>query len=81
MAEPTQPCDARTPESMRLGAGRADAERLAALIKALTGREPKMYQKSDGTIEAICYEEHLNGFRRYAELADAIEKWLEETGR
>jgi hypothetical protein len=25
--------------------------------------------------------EHLNGFARYAELADAIEKWLEETGR
>jgi hypothetical protein len=24
---------------------------------------------------------HLNGFARYAELADAVERWLEETGR
>jgi len=29
----------------------------------------------------IDYEGHLEGFMRYAELADAIEKWLEETGR
>jgi hypothetical protein len=63
------------------GGREADAERFAALIKALTGREPKMYQKSDGTIEAMCYEGHLNGFRRYAELADTIERWLEETDR
>jgi hypothetical protein len=28
-----------------------------------------------------CYEGHLEGFRRYAELADAIERWLEETSR
>ncbi len=63
------------------GGREVDDERFAALIKALTGREPKMYQKSDGTIEAMCYEGHLNGFRRYAELADTIERWLEETGR
>jgi hypothetical protein len=25
--------------------------------------------------------EHLNGFARYAELADAVERWLEEMGR
>ncbi len=25
--------------------------------------------------------EHLNGFARYAELADAVERWLEETSR
>jgi len=24
---------------------------------------------------------HLNGFVRYAELADAVERWLEEMGR
>jgi hypothetical protein len=24
---------------------------------------------------------HLDGFARYAELAEAIAKWLEETGR
>jgi hypothetical protein len=58
-----------------------DAERYSALIKALTGKEPKVYQWSDDTIEIVCGREHLEGFRRFAELADAIEKWLEETSR
>jgi hypothetical protein len=52
----------------------ADAERLAALIKALTGKEPKI-RKRNGKIIIECYGEHLDGFARYAELADAIEKW------
>jgi hypothetical protein len=26
-----------------------------------------------------CYKEHLDGFARYAELADAVEKWLHAT--
>ncbi len=59
----------------------ADAERLSALIKALTGREPRIYRMKDGRIMIECYGEHLDGFKQYAELADAIEKWLEETGR
>jgi len=59
----------------------ADAERFSALIKALTGREPKVYQRSDGAIIIYCGREHLDGFKRYAELTDAIEKWLEETSR
>jgi hypothetical protein len=59
----------------------ADAERLAAVIKALTGREPWIRRKSDGKIEVMCYEGHLKGFMRYDELADDIEKWLEETSR
>jgi hypothetical protein len=59
----------------------ADAERYSALIKALTGREPGVYRMKNGKIIIKCYEGHLEGFRRYAELADAIEKWLEETGR
>ena len=63
------------------GGREADAERYSALIKALTGREPKVYQRSDGKIDVICSKEHLDGFKRYAELADAIEKWLEETSR
>jgi len=63
------------------GGREADAERFSALIKALTGREPKVYQRSDGKIMIECYEGHLEGFMRYAELADAIEKWLEETSR
>jgi hypothetical protein len=63
------------------GGREADAERFAAVIKALTGREPGVYRRSDGKIEAVCGRGHLDGFMRYAELADAIEKWLEETGR
>jgi hypothetical protein len=60
------------------GGREADVERFSALIKALTGREPKVYQRSDGTIEMVCGREHLEGFRRFAELADAIARWLEE---
>jgi len=58
----------------------ADAKRLSALIKALTGREPNIRRMKDGTIIIECYEGHLEGFMRYAELADAIEGWLEEMG-
>jgi hemerythrin-like domain-containing protein len=57
----------------------ADAERFSALIKALTGREPNVYHMKGGRIVIECYEGHLKGFARYAELADDIEKWLEET--
>jgi hypothetical protein len=63
------------------GGREADAERFTAVIKAITGKEPKVYQRSDGKIEIVCGGEHLDGFARYAELADAIEKWLEETSR
>jgi hypothetical protein len=59
----------------------ADAERFSALIKVLTGREPRVYRRSDGTVMIKCSEGHLEGFARYAELADAIAKWLEETSR
>jgi len=63
------------------GGREADAERLAAVIEALTGVKPKVYRRSDGDIEIICGREHLHGFMRYTELVDAIEKWLEETRR
>ncbi|MFZ8839931.1 MAG: hypothetical protein ACO2PM_13695 [Pyrobaculum sp.] len=63
------------------GGRKADAERFTAVIKAITGKEPKVYQRSYGKIEIVCGGEHLDGFARYAELADAIEKWLEETSR
>jgi hypothetical protein len=33
----------------------------------------------DGTIIIKCYGGHLEGFKRFAELADAIKEWLEET--
>jgi len=58
-----------------------DAERFSALIKALTGEEPKVYHTGDGRIIIECSKKHLDSFKRYAELADAIEKWLEETSR
>ena len=63
------------------GGREADAERLATVIKALTGKEPRIRRMKDGTIMIVCGREHLDGFRRYTELADAIERWLEETGR
>ena len=65
----------------RSNSRQADAERLSALIKALTGKEPKVYHTGDGRIIIECNKKHLDGFKRYAELADAIEKWLEETSR
>jgi hypothetical protein len=63
------------------GGREADAERLAAVVEALTGVKPKVYRKSDGDIEIVCGRTHLEGFMRYTELADAIKKWLEETSR
>jgi hypothetical protein len=59
----------------------ADARGLAAVVKALTGEEPGVYQRSDGTMMIQCTRKHLEGFRRYKELAGAIEEWLEETRR
>ena len=60
--------------------GRDTDAGFSALVKALTGKKPRIHRKSDGRIMIECYEEHLEGFRRYAELADAIERWLEEMG-
>jgi hypothetical protein len=61
------------------GGREADAERLAALIKALTGVEPRIRRRSDGKIVIECGKEHLDSFMRYAELAEAIRRWIEET--
>jgi len=33
---------------------KADAERLAAVIKAITGEEPRIRRKSEGAIELVC---------------------------
>ena len=51
------------------------------MVEALTGRKPGVYRKKNGKIVIECYEGHLKGFARYAELAGAIEKWLDETGQ
>jgi hypothetical protein len=63
------------------GGREADAERLAAVIKALTGREPRVYRMKNGAVKIECGRAHLEGFKRFAELADAIARWLEETSR
>jgi hypothetical protein len=63
------------------GGREADAERLAALIKALTDKEPRIRRMKNGRIIIVCGREHLDGFARFAELVDAIKKWLEETSR
>jgi len=58
----------------------ADAERLVALVKALTGKEPGVYRVG-GKIMIKCYREHLEGFALYAELYEAIRRWLGEADR
>jgi len=63
------------------GGREADAERLSALVEALTGRRPRVYRMKDGTIIIMSSKKHLEGFKRYAELADVIERWLEEKSR
>jgi hypothetical protein len=54
----------------------ADPEGLAALIKALTGREPGVCRRSDGRIEVVCYREHLECFMCCIGLAGAVARWL-----
>jgi hypothetical protein len=63
------------------GGREADAERLAAVVETLTGVKPKIRRMKDGTIIIECGKERLEGFARFAELASAIARWLEETGR
>jgi hypothetical protein len=63
------------------GGREADAERFSALIKALTGREPRIRRRSDGKIEIECYEGHLEGFMLYKEFFGTIMQWLKDTSR
>jgi len=39
-----------------------------------------MCNRSDGRMEVVCCKEHLEGFMRFAEFADAIDKLLGEAG-
>jgi hypothetical protein len=41
------------------GGREADAERLAAVIKALTGEEPRIYRKKNGAVVIACGRKHL----------------------
>ncbi len=58
------------------GGREADAERLSALVKALTGKEPKVRRRSNGYIDIFFGRAHLDCFAQYAELAEAVEGWL-----
>jgi hypothetical protein len=60
------------------GGREADAERLAALIKALTGRRPGVHRMKSGTVFVVCGRLHLESFRRFKELAEAVERWLSQ---
>jgi len=51
------------------------------VVEALTGVRPRIRRKRNGQIMIECYREHLDGFARFAELAETIMRWLEETGR
>ncbi|MFZ8837481.1 MAG: PaRep2b protein [Pyrobaculum sp.] len=58
------------------GGREADAERIAAVVKALTGKEPKVRRKGRGYIYIFFGRAHLDGFAQYAELAEAVGGWL-----
>jgi hypothetical protein len=51
------------------------------VIKAITGKEPRIRRIKNGKIKIECYGGHLEGFMGFAELADVIKRWLEETSR
>jgi hypothetical protein len=57
-------------------AGGEDVERLVAVVEAVTGMRPRIYHKKNGAVVIACGRKHLEGFRRFAELADAVERWL-----
>jgi hypothetical protein len=55
------------------GGRKANAKRFAAVVKAVTGKEPKMYAMRR---RLDLGRAHLDGFAQYAELADIVEGWL-----
>jgi hypothetical protein len=63
------------------GGREADAERFSALIKALTGEEPRVYYMENGKIKIECYGGHLEGFMLYKEFFGTIMQWLKDTSR
>jgi hypothetical protein len=63
------------------GGRKADKRRFAAVIKALTGEEPRIIEKSDGRLEVECGRSHLDGFMLYREFFGDIMRWLKKTSR
>jgi len=62
-----------------VGGRKADAERLAILIKALTGREPRVVPHGRQDRDRM-RQEHLDGLMRYVELANVIKRGLRRWG-
>jgi hypothetical protein len=58
------------------GGRQEDAKRIAALVKALTGEEPKVYPMKCSRLVIVCGSAHLENFKRYKELVGAIVEWL-----
>ena len=54
-----------------------DAERIAVVIKAVTGISPTVVRMNNGAYMLRCNEKHLKALIRYAELADYVERWIE----
>jgi len=65
----------------RAGRQRGRSREVLGTDKGPYGQRAAGAPQEDGGIEIKCFEGHLEGFMRYKELADAIERWLEETGR
>jgi len=62
------------------GGREADAERLVAVVEALTGKKPRIRRMKNGQVVIVCYEGHLEGFnalrrtlRRHREVAGGNE--------
>jgi hypothetical protein len=60
------------------GGAEADAERFAAVVKAVAGIEPRMYTKGKRPVFFLG-RRHLDGFARYRELASIVMGWLVAT--
>ena len=59
----------------KAGAPGGSAERLATVVKALTGIMPEVRRMKNGRIMIACSREHLAGFARYRELAKYVVAW------
>jgi hypothetical protein len=57
-----------------------DVKRIAVVIKAVTGISPTVVRMNNGAYLLRCNEKHLKTLIRYAELADYLEKWIDDMG-
>ena len=57
-----------------------DVERIAVVIKAVTGISPTVVRMNNGAYMLRCNKKHLKAFIRYAELADYVEMWIDGMG-